>query len=110
MISAYSLGKQCELSDLVDLVAGHRDAQEQFGNHKISKELDKIVAKLYELRHQELTGVRLVPAEEQLVSNGQMIAAIKLIRDRLGCGLKEAKDIAEFWKAQVMEIPKVKVD
>lgn len=35
-----------------------------------------------------------------MLADGQLIGAIKLVRDHLGLGLKEAKDFAERWRDQ----------
>jgi hypothetical protein len=43
-------------------------------------------------------------AEKEAVRNGQLIEAIKLVRTRTGTGLKEAKDAAEEYRAQLRQL------
>lgn len=112
MISAYSLGKLADLTELMDFVAGSADAHLNSGNQKIGQELEQIVTKLNELRHQRLTAIQLTPEEQALVLDNKNIQAIKLVKERVICGLKEAKDIVIAWRDQnvsrgrVVQFPK----
>lgn len=46
---------------------------------------------------------QLTVQEESLINSGQMIPALRAIRARTGCGLKEAKDALEGYKAKAVK-------
>lgn len=43
---------------------------------------------------------------KKLIKGGQFIAAVKIIRDSNGLGLKESKDICEQWREDLGLTPK----
>ena len=102
----YLDGVSHELQDLVragDKIAAFKLARETLGLGL--KEAEKWVEEL-EIRMQEGTRCYLddVPHELQdLIYAGQKIAAIKLAREKMGWGLKEAKEQVDQVEARLRE-------
>lgn len=66
------------------------------------EELAEVAQLLLQLRKAvALRAQRPTSAERAAITAGNPIEAIKLVRARLGCGLKEAKDLVEGWRDNI---------